>query len=159
MDLRKKVRNKARVEGCIVEAQLVEEATNSTSLFFKSKVHSARNKAPRYDDRASTFLPCCDIEIFQQPGRCFCPRRMRDLSTHEYKAAFLYILINIPEMEDFLKKFDEEQWMGTRHPTEQQTSELRMNGWKAGRGSNIHYGPNLFDWFKSYFKSEHLWML
>jgi len=37
-----------------------------------------------------------------------------------------------------------------RHPTEQQTSELRMNGWKAGRGSNIHYGPNLFDWFKSY---------
>ena len=48
------------------------------------------------------------------------------------------------------RKFDEEQWMGTRHPTEQQTSELRMNGWKAGRGSNIHYGPNLFDWFKSY---------
>jgi len=101
--LKQKVRNKARVEGCIVEAQLVEEATNSMSLFFKSKVHSARNKAPRYDDGPSTFVPTCDIEIFRQPGRCRCQRGCRDLSIEEYKAAFLYILTNISEMEEFLK--------------------------------------------------------
>ena len=74
------------------------------SLFFKSKVHSARNKAPRYDDGASTFVPACDdIEIFGQPGRCHVQRGCRDLSIEEYKAAFLYILTNIPQMEDFLK--------------------------------------------------------
>lgn len=62
--LKQKVRNKARVEGCIVEAQLVEEATNSMSLFFKSKVHSARNKTPRYDDGASTFVPIVILKSF-----------------------------------------------------------------------------------------------
>jgi hypothetical protein len=46
--------------------------------------------------------------------------------------------------------FDQEQWNSTRHPTEQQISDLRMNGWKGGRGSNIPNGPNLFDWFKAY---------
>ena len=74
------------------------------SLFFKSKVHSARNKAPRYDDAASTFVPACDdIEIFGQPSQCHVQRGCRDLSIEEYKAAFLYILTNIPQMEDFLK--------------------------------------------------------
>jgi hypothetical protein len=43
--LKKKVRNKARVEGCIIEAELVEEATNFLSLYFKSHVRSVRNKA------------------------------------------------------------------------------------------------------------------
>ena len=73
------------------------------SLFFKSKVHSARNKAPRYDDGASTFVPTCDIEIFRQPGRCWCQRGCHDLSIEEYKAAFVYILTNKLEMEEFLK--------------------------------------------------------
>jgi hypothetical protein len=175
--IRRKVSNKARVEGCIVEAQLVEEATHSMSLFFKSKVHSARNKPPRYDNGSSTFNPACEIEIFQQPSRCFCLRGCRDLSIEEYKAAFLYILTNIPEMEDLLKyvfsllkwlfkslqnknphdkfsllysKFDQQQWKGTRSPTEHEITDLRMNGWKPVRGSHIHSGPNLFDWFKSH---------
>jgi len=53
--LRRKVRNKARVEGCIVEAELVEEATNNLSLFFRPEARSVRNKVPRYDDAASTL--------------------------------------------------------------------------------------------------------
>ena len=53
--LRRKVRNKARVEGCIVEAELVEEATNNLSLFFRPEARSVRNKVPQYDDAASTF--------------------------------------------------------------------------------------------------------
>jgi len=36
--LRRKVRNKARVEGCIVEAELVEEATNNLSIFLDPKL-------------------------------------------------------------------------------------------------------------------------
>jgi hypothetical protein len=46
--------------------------------------------------------------------------------------------------------FDQEQWKGTRNPTEQQTSNLRLNGWKLGRGSHAHNGPNFFDWFKAH---------
>jgi hypothetical protein len=40
LGIKNKVRNKARVEGSIVEAYLVEEATNFLSLYFRSNVHS-----------------------------------------------------------------------------------------------------------------------
>ena len=48
------------------------------------------------------------------------------------------------------RKFEQEQWKGTRNPTEQQISNLRLNGWKPGRGSHVHNGPNFFDWFKAH---------
>jgi len=101
--LKKKVRNKARVEGCIVEASLVEEATNFVSLYFRASARSTKNKMPRYDDGASTFASVCDLEIFQYSGRCISPRGTHELSREEYKVAFLYILTNIPEMDDFFE--------------------------------------------------------
>ena len=61
--LKKKVRNNARVEAGIVEASLVEEATNNLCLYFRSKAPSIKNKIPRYDDGASTFQGSCDLEI------------------------------------------------------------------------------------------------
>ena len=67
-NVKPKVRNKARVEGSIVEAYLVEETTNFLSLYFNPKAHSVRNKAPRYDDGASSFAPACDLDIFQCSG-------------------------------------------------------------------------------------------
>ena len=97
--LKKKVRNKARVEGCIVEASLVEEATNFVSLYFRASARSTKNKMPRYDDDASTFESVCDLEIFQYSGRCISPRGTHELSREEYKVAFLYILTNILEMD------------------------------------------------------------
>ena len=101
--LRKKVRNRARVEGCIVEAELVEEATNHLSLYFKPNVRSVRNKIPRYDDGTCTFESSCNLQIFQYPGRCISPRGVRALSTEEYEAAFLYVLTNMPEMDEHFK--------------------------------------------------------
>uniref|UniRef100_K4AL71 Transposase-associated domain-containing protein n=1 Tax=Setaria italica TaxID=4555 RepID=K4AL71_SETIT len=112
--LKKKVRNKARVEADIVEASLVEEATNNLCLYFRSKAPSIKNKMPRYDDGASTFQ-----------GRCISPRGTRGLSNEECKVAFLYILTNIPEMDDF----------------------FMLNGWKNVHGIKIV--PNFFDWFKN----------
>lgn len=101
--LRKKVRNKARVEGSIVEAYLVEETSNFLSLYFNPKVRSARNKMHRYDDGSSQFDSTYNLEIFQYPGRCISPRGCRALTIEEYKAATLYILTNTPEMDDFFK--------------------------------------------------------
>ena len=97
------MRNRARVEGCIIEAELVEEATNNLALYFKPQVRSVRNKIPRYDDGASTFESSCNLQIFQYLGRCISPRGVRALSTEEYEAAFLYILTNIPEMDEHFK--------------------------------------------------------
>ena len=101
--LRRKVRNKARVEGCIVEAELVEEATNNLSLFFRPEARSVRNKVPRYDDAASTFKSSCNLEIFQYSERCMSPRGVHELSTDKYEVVFLYVLTNMPEMDDFFQ--------------------------------------------------------
>ena len=96
------MRNRARVEGCIVEAELVEEATNNLALYFKPQVRSVRNKIPRYDDGASTFESSCNLQIFQYPSRCISPRGVCALSL-EYEAAFLYVLTNVPEMDEHFK--------------------------------------------------------
>jgi hypothetical protein len=101
--IRKKVRNKARVEGSIVEAYLVEEAAKFLSLYFRSQVHSIRNKTPRYDDGGSTSMRGRGIELFEHTSRCLCAQGFRDLTTQQSKAAALYILTNIPLMDDFFK--------------------------------------------------------
>lgn len=62
-----------------------------------------RNPVPRYDDGASMFQVGCNLELFEHPGRCFSSQGYRNLTTQEWKATFLYILTNIPEMDDFFK--------------------------------------------------------
>jgi hypothetical protein len=67
------------------------------------KAHFVRNKAPRYDDGASSFVPACEFDIFQCSGRCISPRGYQTLTREEYKVALYYILTNIPEMDDIFK--------------------------------------------------------
>jgi hypothetical protein len=83
--LKKKIRNKARIEAAMVEAFLVEEVTNNLSLSFKSTAPLIRNKIPHYDDDASTFQGTCDLKNFKCSGRCISPRGIRDLSNEQYK--------------------------------------------------------------------------
>ncbi|XP_066335261.1 uncharacterized protein [Miscanthus floridulus] len=115
--------------------------------FERSNVHSVRNKTPRYDDAGSTSVRDCGIELFEHIGRCFISLGFRDLTIEQSKAAALYILTNIPEMDDFFKEFDNEQWKGRSQPSARDISNLRLNGWKGTRGRNR--GPNFFDWFKN----------
>lgn len=79
--LRKKVRNRSRVEGSITEAHLIEEATIFFSLYFKPYVRSVRNRPTRYDDGATTFESSCDLEMFKHPGRCISFMGLYDLTT------------------------------------------------------------------------------
>lgn len=101
--LKRKVRNKARVEGSLVEAHLVEEATNQLSLYFRPTARSIRNTTPRYDDGATTFESSCDLSIFKYPGRCFSRQGYINLTDKEYKAAYLYVMTNMPEMDHFFE--------------------------------------------------------
>lgn len=143
--LRKKVRNKSRVEGSIAEAYLIDEATNFFSLYFKSSVHSVRNRPPRYDDGAMTFDSTCELEMFERPGRCMSFSGLYDLTTKEYNAAFMYILTNLEEMDGFFKQYDTKHWTGRNKPTEKQTLELRLFG---SRVLNKEC-PDFFSWFRT----------
>uniref|UniRef100_K3Y2Y9 DUF4218 domain-containing protein n=1 Tax=Setaria italica TaxID=4555 RepID=K3Y2Y9_SETIT len=142
--LKAKVQNKACVEGCIVEAQLVEEATNFLTLLFRSQARSIRNKIPRYDDGAANFKSSSDIGLFQVPGHCMKPRGVHELPKEKYEAAFLYILTNMPEMDEFFQDVHE-QWKSRSRPRHDQIRELWLKGWKNSRGQ---HDPNFFDWFK-----------
>ena len=48
--LKRKVRNKARVEGSICESYIVEEISNFVSLYFESHLQTRRTQVPRNDD-------------------------------------------------------------------------------------------------------------
>ena len=40
---------------------------------------------------------------FNISGRCMSPRGVHELSADKYEAAFLYVLTNMPEMDDFFQ--------------------------------------------------------
>ena len=48
--LKKKVTNKAQVEGSICEAYLIDEITNFASYYFGDDVQTIWNRVPRNDD-------------------------------------------------------------------------------------------------------------
>ena len=65
--LNRKVKNKARVEGSICEAYIIEETATFCSHYFEPHVHSRITRLPRNDDRGELLLP--SILIFNYPGR------------------------------------------------------------------------------------------
>ncbi|KAM0893013.1 hypothetical protein ACQ4PT_025374 [Festuca glaucescens] len=140
---KKWVKNKARVEGCITEAYIVDEISNFVSLYFASDVPSSRNKKQRVDDGYDTFATGCSLSTFQVPGKKYGNMGSCDLSRDEHKPVMLYIYTNTLEMEDFVKQFEQTEWRGRGQPTSHQLDKLRKNG--AARGH-----PNLIDWFRSY---------
>lgn len=100
--LKKMVKNKARVEGCIVEAYIVEEISNIVSLYFKRDAPSSRSKRSRYDDGYETHNSNCSLSTFQVPGRVHGKRGTKVLARDEYHAILIYIYTNTLEMDDFV---------------------------------------------------------
>lgn len=94
--------NKACVEGSIVEAYIVEEASNFMSLYFKDDVASRLYRPDRYDDGGfvdnDPRLP-----IVSYPGRAIGIIPSRNLTDEELNAAHYYIMTNCrPEFDPFI---------------------------------------------------------
>ena len=85
--------DKARVEGLIVEAYIVEEMTNFMSLYFKDEVVTRLNRPERYDDgefaENDTRLP-----VVSYPGHATGSISVRNLTGEELNAAHYYIMTN-----------------------------------------------------------------
>ncbi|XP_058002326.1 uncharacterized protein LOC131179487 [Hevea brasiliensis] len=92
--LKKKVQNKASVEGSIVEAYIIEEISTFCSHHFEPQIPIRLNKVPRNDD-GGNIEPMGRISIFTHSGRPFgrIPHR-RIMSNEEYSAAHIYVLLN-----------------------------------------------------------------
>lgn len=93
--LKKKVKNKARVEGSICEAYLLEETSIFCSHYFESHVQSRSRRVPRNDDGgvSSEFPP---ISIFNHPGRPQGTSKKRFITDEERTEIQCYVLLNCP---------------------------------------------------------------
>lgn len=100
--MKQKVKNKARVEGSICEAYIIEETTTFCSHYFEENVECRRTRVPRNDDGgASLHQP--PLSIFNYPGRPSGESRTRFLSDPEMVAATKYVLQNCDEVQPFIK--------------------------------------------------------
>jgi hypothetical protein len=90
------VRNKARVEGCIVEVFLLKEVSYFTSVCFaeEQNVYAA---TMRYN--VDEEPPVSDLNIFQWRGTSTSKGTFYHLSMDERISALLYMYSNMEEME------------------------------------------------------------
>ncbi|XP_065857931.1 uncharacterized protein [Euphorbia lathyris] len=102
--LKKSVKNKARVEGSICNAYLVEEASNFCSYYFEPQVYTRHRKVPRNDDGGDRGgVDKSILMIFSHNGRYSGLARSRWLDEKEHVAFHSYILLNCPEVTPYVE--------------------------------------------------------
>jgi len=97
--VRKKCRNKAKIEASIAEASILEEVTNFTQLYYTENLPSVHNPLPRYnvDENES------NLSLFQgQLGRSSGSTNKR-LENEEWRMIMLYVFHNLPEVKSFIE--------------------------------------------------------
>jgi Domain of unknown function (DUF4218) len=97
--LKKKIGNKARVEGSICNAYLNEEVANFCSLYFDQHVETKASKLTvGVPDELDSDIP----ELFRSLGEGSTIKGSRKwLSTKEYDLAHLYVLSNIEILREY----------------------------------------------------------
>ena len=101
--LKIKVKNKARVEGSICNAYLVEEASTFFSYYFEPHVQSRTATAPRNDEGELPSEEKLVLSICNSPGRKFGKVRTRYLTDQEWAVATNYILLNCEEVQPYIR--------------------------------------------------------
>lgn len=101
-DLRLKVHNRARVEGSIVEAEIVQEMTDYFSGYFSDHVRTRWKRNERYNNRGTHVRNGgCTLDVFQYQGTLHGRGVPCDLSEQELNAARQYILTNCSAVDRF----------------------------------------------------------
>ena len=101
--MKKNVKNKARVEGFLCNAYLVEEASTFCSHYFEPHVITRSRKIPHNDDGGELSANEGNLRIFMYPGRSHGRATIRMLTDYELDAAHGYILLNCEEIQPFVK--------------------------------------------------------
>ncbi|KAG8383964.1 hypothetical protein BUALT_Bualt04G0068600 [Buddleja alternifolia] len=101
--------NKARVEGSIVEAYLIEETSTFCSHFFAPEVET-RSRTVGRNDNVNQAEYSSRLSVFKSIGRPFSPKNpTRTLSPPEKAASTIYILLNCPEISEYVELYDAEK--------------------------------------------------
>ena len=101
--LKQKVKNKARPEGSICEAYLIEEVAHFCQYYFEPHVQSNYTRVRRNDDGGVNENATTTLSIFNLPGRPSGACSSRFMEPIELDVAHLYVLLNCDEVEPYKK--------------------------------------------------------
>ena len=131
------MRNKARVEGCIVEAFASKEITNFSSMYF-SRANDVNAHTTRY--HIVEEVPLSLLKIFQWKGKGVGASTAHFVTNEEWNYTMLYMYTNMEEVEPYFEMFDKIFWKSREQPTVKQLDKLREHG--------INGGPSFAKWFR-----------
>jgi hypothetical protein len=123
------VRNKARVEGCIVEAFACKEITNFSSMYFS---YANNVNAPTMQYHVLRDIPLSELSIFQWKGIGVGATSAHYVTDKEWKYSMLYLYTNMVEVEPYFEKFDKTYLTSRVQPTLKQLDHMCEHGLKGG---------------------------
>jgi hypothetical protein len=97
--LRKKCRNKAKIEASVAEAFILEEVSNFTTTYYKDTLPSVHNPPTRYNTNKSSS----SLSLFKgQLGKASTPGT-KNLRHDEWCIIMLYVLLNLDEVKPYVQ--------------------------------------------------------
>jgi hypothetical protein len=130
------VRNKAGVEGCIVEAFACKEITNFSSMYF-SRANNVI--APTTWYHVVRDVPLSEMSIFQCNGTCVGATSAHYVIDKEWNYSMLYLYTNMVEVEPYFEKLEKIYWTSRVQPTLKQLDHVHEH--------RIKGGPSFQKWF------------
>jgi hypothetical protein len=105
--LRVIMRNKARVEGCNVEAFVCKEITNFSSKYF-SCMNNENAHTMRY--HIVKEVPLSELSIFQWKGKGVGASSAHYVTNDEWNYTMLYMYTNMEKVQPYFDMFDKIYW-------------------------------------------------
>jgi hypothetical protein len=133
---RSTVRNKARVEGCIVEAFTCKEIANISSMYF-SHANNVNDHMAQYRMVEEVLL--IELKIRQWKGKGVGATSAYFIMDEEGNHTMLYMYTNMEEVTSYFDKFDKTYWNSLEQPTIKQLDHMH---WHEIKG-----GPSFAKWF------------
>ena len=99
----KESENKARVEGSIVEAYIIEKILNFSHHYFNPNAHTKLTQIGYNDDGGGGGSDLA-VSIFAYPAREFDHERHLTLTDAEFYQAHSYVLLNYSKVDHTLSK-------------------------------------------------------
>nr|XP_017227617.1 PREDICTED: uncharacterized protein LOC108203305 [Daucus carota subsp. sativus] len=126
--LKQKVGNKARVEGSIAKRYMEEEIVNICAFYFASD--SIHNKLSR-NEVLFDVQKTDKLEVFKYPCDSLGKERSRYLNDDEQLLADEYVLLNSPEVQPYLRRYQDRVMRQRPETTPQQLDHIVKTRFKA----------------------------
>jgi hypothetical protein len=97
--LRKKCRNKCKIEASIVEAYILEEVSNFTTIYYGDNLPSVYNPPPRYNAGENES----NLSLFRGQLGSASGSTSKTLTPEEWRSITLYVLNNLDEVEPYMR--------------------------------------------------------